>query len=87
LNTKKRNIDKAYKAMYAVLKKGRLHNLSIKCQYDLFDDKIVKPILLYGSGEILGFSNLHIRVITKLPNSVQSYKGKVKTHKYINRQN
>ena len=26
-------------------------------------------------------------VITKLPNSEQSYKGKVKTHKYINRQN
>jgi hypothetical protein len=25
--------------------------------------------------------------ITKLPNSEQSYKGKVKTHKYINRQN
>ena len=25
-----------------------------------------------------------IRVITKLPNSEQSYKGKVKTHKYIN---
>jgi hypothetical protein len=24
---------------------------------------------------------------TKLPNSEQSYKGKVKTHKYINRQN
>ena len=31
---------------------------------------------------------LSIRVITKLPNSEQSYKGKVKTHrKYINRQN
>jgi hypothetical protein len=30
---------------------------------------------------------LQIRVITKLPNSEQSYKGKVKTHKYINRQN
>ena len=30
---------------------------------------------------------LLIRVITKLPNSEQSYKGKVKTHKYINRQN
>ena len=29
----------------------------------------------------------HIRVITKLPNSEQSYKGKVKTHNYINRQN
>jgi hypothetical protein len=28
-----------------------------------------------------------IRVITKLPNSEQSYQGKVKTHKYINRQN
>ena len=31
--------------------------------------------------------HLWIRVITKLPNSEQSYKGKVKTHKYINRQN
>ncbi len=30
---------------------------------------------------------LAIRVITKLPNSEQSYKGKVKTHEYINRQN
>ena len=30
---------------------------------------------------------VEIRVITKLPNSEQSYKGKVKTHKYINRQN
>ena len=28
-----------------------------------------------------------IRIITKLPNSEQSYKGKVKTHKYKNRQN
>jgi hypothetical protein len=28
-----------------------------------------------------------IRVITKLPNSEQSYKGKVQTHNYINRQN
>ena len=28
-----------------------------------------------------------IRAITKLPNSEQSNKGKVKTHKYINRQN
>jgi len=34
------------------------------------------------------FSNFSaIRVITKLPNSEQSYKGKVITHKYINRQN
>ena len=28
-----------------------------------------------------------IKVITKLPNSEQSYKGKVKTHNYINRRN
>ena len=28
-----------------------------------------------------------IKVITKLPNSEQSYKGKVKTYNYINRQN
>ena len=27
------------------------------------------------------------KVITKLPNSEQSYKGKVKTHNYINGQN
>ena len=26
-------------------------------------------------------------ILTKLPNYEQSYKGKVKTHKYINRQN
>ena len=31
--------------------------------------------------------NIQIRVITQLPNSEQSYKGKVKTHNYINRQN
>jgi hypothetical protein len=40
---------------------------------------------------IPGFLGLYvtvlIRVITKLPNSEQSYKGKVKAHKYINRQN
>ena len=39
-----------------------------------------------------GFDNdmenqVNIRVITKLPNSEQSYKGKVKTHKYINCEN
>ena len=34
-----------------------------------------------------GRNDLQIKVITKLPNSEQSYKGKVKTHNYINRQN
>ena len=32
-------------------------------------------------------SKWEIKVITKLPNSEQSYKGKVQTHNYINRQN
>ena len=39
--------------MHEVLRKGRIQNLSIKCQLDLFD-KIVKPILLNGC-EIWGF--------------------------------
>jgi hypothetical protein len=30
---------------------------------------------------------IQIRVIQKLPNSPQYYKGEVKTHKYIDRQN
>jgi hypothetical protein len=33
------------------------------------------------------WNTIKIKVITKLPNSEQSYKGKVKTHNYINRQN
>jgi hypothetical protein len=40
-----------------------------------------------NSGESAALFLVSIRVITKLPNSEQSYKGKVKTHKYINRQN
>jgi hypothetical protein len=31
--------------------------------------------------------NISIRVITQLPNSEQSSEGKVKTRKYLNRQN
>ena len=50
---KKRLVDKAVVSMYAVLKLGRKHNLSIKCLLSLFD-KMVKPILLYGC-EIWGF--------------------------------
>ena len=37
--------------------------------------------------EISDVDAVSIKVITKLPNSEQSYKGKVKTHNYINRQN
>ena len=42
---------------------------------------------LLFSEEIFEIFEQVIRVITKLPNSEQSYKGKVKTHNYINRQN
>jgi hypothetical protein len=35
-------VNKGTKAMYEVLKKGRLNNLSIQCQLDIFD-KTVKP--------------------------------------------
>ena len=49
-----------------------------KCSY--FENNII----LTDDDKIL---NDQIRVITKLPNSEQSYKGKVKTRKYINRQN
>ena len=36
---------------------------------------------------VLDAFSVSIKVITKLPNSEQSYKGKVQTHNYINRQN
>ena len=51
--TKKHLADKALKAMYEVLKMGRLYKLSVKIQLDLFN-KMIKPILLYGC-EVWGF--------------------------------
>jgi hypothetical protein len=49
----------------------------------------ILPILfLYlNTGQNTMGKGVKIKVITKLPNSEQSYKGKVKTHNYINRQN
>jgi hypothetical protein len=44
--------------MFEVLKRGKIHNLSIQCQLDLFD-KIIKPILLYGC-EVWRFSKNEI---------------------------
>jgi hypothetical protein len=35
----------------------------------------------------LYLNTVTVKVITKLPNSEQTYKGKVKTQNYINRQN
>ena len=50
--------EKASKAMYDILNKGRVHNLSVSCQLDLFD-KIIIPMLTYGS-EIWGYENIDI---------------------------
>ena len=50
--------EKASKAMYAILNKGRVHNLSVSCHLDLFD-KIIIPMLTYGS-EIWGYENIDI---------------------------
>jgi hypothetical protein len=55
---KKAQVEKATKAMFEVLKRGKIHNLSIQCQLDLFDN-IIKPILLYGC-EVWGFSKNEI---------------------------
>jgi hypothetical protein len=38
---KKTQVEKATKAMIEVLKRGKIHNLSIQCQLDLFD-KLIK---------------------------------------------
>ena len=50
--------EKASKAMYDILNKGRVHNLSVSCQLDLFD-KIIIPMLTNGS-EIWGYENIDI---------------------------
>ena len=53
-----------------------------------FNRSQLNPIcLLCGNSEETLEHFLLIKVITKLPNSEQSYKGKVKIHNYINRQN
>lgn len=57
-STRKCVVTRATRAMYAIIKKSRELNLSIDCQLDMFD-KMVVPILLYGS-ELWGFENLCI---------------------------
>ena len=78
--TKTNLADKALKAMYEVLKMGRMYKLSIKCLLDLFD-KMIKPILLYGC-EVWGFSNndilekIHLKfckILLNLKTSTPSY--------------
>ena len=50
---KKAQVEKATKAVFEVLKRGKIYNLSIQCQLDVFD-KMIKPIILYGC-EVWGF--------------------------------
>ena len=57
-SAKQTNIEKATKAMYEVIRRGKRHNPSIECLLDLID-KIVKPILLYGC-EVWGFSDNYV---------------------------
>ena len=60
--------EKASIAMYAILNKGRVHNLSVS-MLDLFD-KIIIPMLTYGS-EIWGIRNYwHV-----LKGGVESWSG------------
>lgn len=55
---KKHMVCQAEKAMYSLIRKARALLLPIDLQIELFD-KMVKPILLYGS-EVWGFGNLDI---------------------------
>ena len=73
-------VNKGTKAMYEVLKLGRIYILSINCQLDLLD-KMVKPILLYGC-EIWGLGNIEIierihiqfcKLFLQLKNSTSTY--------------
>jgi len=45
-----------------------------------------KTVTRYTTNIFIAIKRL-LRVINKLPNSEQSSKGKIKTHKYIHRQN
>jgi hypothetical protein len=54
------------------------------CQWQRKNNKVLS---VTEKEEIYEKGQMSIKVITKLPNSEQSYKGKVKTHNYINRQN
>ncbi len=64
---KKYNADKATRAMFDILKKGRLHNLSIKSQLHLFGH-VTQPILLYccevlGTGNNAVIERVHLKVL------------------------
>ena len=57
------------------------------CRLNLMWSRYLEYSVILMSTNLLISCFFEIRVITKLPNSEQSYKEKVKTHNYINRQN
>ena len=65
---------------FTVDNNNRIKAIQIHIVFGVLSRKIINFIF----NEFYFFS---IKVITKLPNSEQSYKGKVQTHNYINRQN
>ena len=69
-----------------IIKTSKTSTLIDNIEQNLTDIKIILT-KLRKTGNKICRKFVKIRVITKLPNSEQSYKGKVKAHKYINRQN
>ena len=69
---------------------AKMHDWSMKWLVKFNPDKTESMIVSRKSNRPLHpplMMDNKIRVITKLLNSEQFYKGKVKTHNYINRQN
>ena len=72
----KHNCEQAAKAMFLLIRKMKTLDLSVDTQIELFD-KMIKPILLYGS-EIWGYSNvkpierIHVKFLKSIFNLKQS---------------
>jgi hypothetical protein len=87
-----RLLDQGYKKIRLIrsLKKFIFRYQYLVEIYSVSAEKFISDAFSYSENAIFCWPYKHtsnIKVITKLPNSEQSYKGKVKTHYYINRQN
>ena len=67
-----------------VFKFRNIHFIDTR-RYDFIGNDFIGNVFIILF-HFLNKKSLKIRVITKFPNSEQSYKGKVKTHKFLNRQ-
>jgi hypothetical protein len=77
---KQKNIEKATKAMYEVIRRGKRHNLSIECLLDLFD-KIQEVYIFCSSarGKNHNFCVLFIMITSQISFQVKWALDKVKT--------